>query len=114
MTGIESSARRRGQEPPPSALQALTTSCESKKDQVEASGAADVYLDELVGGDADIAFEQELRRNPYQVKIWLAYLKARAKAKPAIRYAHLCAGVRRFTEFQIYRALVCSLRTIAY
>lgn len=54
--------------------------------ETEATAAATgVDLDELVGGDADIAFEQELRRDPYQLKIWLAYLKAREKAKPGIR-----------------------------
>lgn len=44
-----------------------------------------VGLEELVGGDADIAFEQELRRDPYQLKIWLAYLKSKHDAKPPIR-----------------------------
>ncbi|CDJ53455.1 XPA-binding protein, putative [Eimeria brunetti] len=38
-----------------------------------AAGAAaadgEVDLDELVGGDEDIAYEQELRRDPYQVKV---------------------------------------------
>ncbi|KAL8451346.1 hypothetical protein Emag_002781 [Eimeria magna] len=50
-----------------------------------AAAAAEADLEELVGGDEDIAFEQELRRDPYQLKVWLAYLKSRAKAKPAIR-----------------------------
>lgn len=62
---------------------------ENEEDEFEvsarAAAAAALELDELVGGDADIAYEQELRRDPYQVKVWLAYLKSRAKAKPAIR-----------------------------
>ncbi|KAL8430388.1 hypothetical protein ACSSS7_005968 [Eimeria intestinalis] len=50
-----------------------------------AAGAGAADLEELVGGDEDIAFEQELKRDPYQLKVWLAYLKSREKAKPAIR-----------------------------
>ncbi|CDJ65681.1 XPA-binding protein, putative [Eimeria necatrix] len=71
---------------------------ENEEDEFEvsarAAAAAALELDELVGGDADIAYEQELRRDPYQVKVWLAYLKSRAKAKPAIRFVIYERAVR--------------------
>ncbi|KAL8427271.1 hypothetical protein Efla_002709 [Eimeria flavescens] len=59
-----------------------------------AAAAAEVDVEELVGGDADIAFEQELRRDPYQLKVWLAYLKSRQNAKPAIRFVIYERAVR--------------------
>ncbi|OEH78794.1 putative XPA-binding protein [Cyclospora cayetanensis] len=59
-----------------------------------AEAAAALDLSELVGGDADIAYEQELRRDPYQLKVWLAYLKSRAEAKPAIRFVIYERAVR--------------------
>ncbi|CDJ56390.1 hypothetical protein EMWEY_00053320 [Eimeria maxima] len=68
------------------------TSLKSAEATAAAAAAAEadtsLDLDELVNDDADIAFEQELRRDPYQVKVWLAYLKSRTKAKPAIRYVY--------------------------
>ena len=67
-----------------------------------AAAATSLDLDELVGGDEDIAFEQELRRDPYQVKVWLAYLKSRAKAKPAIRYVYLCFLLSHTPEYTLY------------
>ena len=87
------STRSRGDRLPLSTAPHEATSAGAKDadNDVEASAAdaaaatAALDLDDLVSGDADIAYEQELRRDPYQLKVWLAYLKSRSKTKPTIR-----------------------------
>ncbi|KAL8272800.1 hypothetical protein Esti_003274 [Eimeria stiedai] len=78
---------------------------ETETTAAAAAAAAAADLEELVGGDEDIAFEQELRRDPYQLKVWLAYLKSRAKAKPATRFVVYERAVRALPgSYKLWRA----------
>lgn len=96
VAGSSKPARENEEEEVPSSPNPAEATSAGSKDADEdveeaaaAAAAAAVDLEELVGGDADIAYEQELRRDPYQLKVWLAYLKSRAKARPAIRCVFL-------------------------
>merc|ERR1719446_859406 len=36
--------------------------------------------------ETDVAYEQELQQNPYSVKLWTAYVRAKAGAKQQVRF----------------------------
>ena len=52
---------------------------------VVASAAEKALLDDLMPGDEDLLYEDELLRNPYSLKMWWRYLAARADAPPKRR-----------------------------
>lgn len=39
----------------------------------------------FVSNDTDFVYEEELQRNPYQVKVWCAYLLSKKDAPPSTR-----------------------------
>lgn len=43
-------------------------------------------LDDLLPGEEDLLFEEELLRNPYALRMWHRYLDARKSANPRKRY----------------------------
>ncbi|KAG7675051.1 hypothetical protein Ndes2526B_g07899 [Nannochloris sp. 'desiccata'] len=47
---------------------------------------ADDALAELLPNDEDLIYEEELLRNPYNLKMWLRYIGARKDASPKKRY----------------------------
>jgi len=36
--------------------------------------------------ETDVAYEQELQQNPYSVKLWCAYVRAKTGAKQEVRF----------------------------
>ncbi|KYK64535.1 XPA binding protein 2 family protein, partial [Toxoplasma gondii TgCatPRC2] len=53
-----------------------------------AGGEASVSLDEFnfVTKETDIVYEQELQRDPFQVKVWVGYLNSKKDAPPYTRF----------------------------
>jgi pre-mRNA-splicing factor SYF1 len=47
---------------------------------------ADDALAELLPNEEDLIYEEELLRNPYNLKMWLRYIGARKDASPKKRY----------------------------
>jgi len=43
-------------------------------------------ISEDVLRETDVAYEQELRQNPFSVKLWFAYVRAKAEASHGVRY----------------------------
>ena len=35
--------------------------------------------------DGDVAFEEELARNPYSIKAWLSYIASKHTSRPRVR-----------------------------
>ena len=48
--------------------------------------ASDAALEDLLPGEDDLLFEEELLRNPYSLRMWIRYLDARKSANPRKRY----------------------------
>lgn len=46
----------------------------------------DDALAELLPNEEDLIYEEELLRNPYNLKMWLRYIGARKDASPKKRY----------------------------
>lgn len=47
---------------------------------------ADDALADLLPNEEDLIYEEELLRNPYNLKMWLRYINARKDAPPRKRY----------------------------
>jgi len=43
-------------------------------------------IEEDVLRETDVAYEQELQQNPYSVKLWFAYVRAKAQAPQKVRF----------------------------
>jgi hypothetical protein len=50
--------------------------------------------EEFMPTDEDLLYEEELLRNPYNLKMWLRYLDARKDASPKKRYLLYERGLR--------------------
>lgn len=51
-----------------------------------AAGDTSGGLEEEVLRETDVAYEQELQQNPYSVRLWVAYAKAKANAADRVRF----------------------------
>eukprot|EP00405_Crypthecodinium_cohnii_P040860 CAMPEP_0206553906 /NCGR_PEP_ID=MMETSP0325_2-20121206/16885_1 /ASSEMBLY_ACC=CAM_ASM_000347 /TAXON_ID=2866 /ORGANISM="Crypthecodinium cohnii, Strain Seligo" /LENGTH=969 /DNA_ID=CAMNT_0054053921 /DNA_START=161 /DNA_END=3066 /DNA_ORIENTATION=+ len=55
--------------------------------------------------ETDIAYEQELQQNPYNVRIWVAYLKAKANASHRVRFLIYDRAVKELPgSYKLWRA----------
>jgi pre-mRNA-splicing factor SYF1 len=43
-------------------------------------------MDDLLPDTQDLLYEEELARNPFNLKMWIRYIQARAEASPKRRY----------------------------
>ncbi|GLC45042.1 hypothetical protein PLESTB_001462400 [Pleodorina starrii] len=53
---------------------------------VVASGAQLRAMEDLLPQQEDLLYEEELARNPYNLKMWIRYIQARTEASPKRRY----------------------------
>lgn len=70
--------------------------------------------DDLMPSDEDLLYEEELLRNPYNIKMWCRYLQARADAPAKRRFLLYERAIRALPgSYKVLRTLIRSMRCLS-
>mmetsp|Transcript_8016 Transcript_8016/g.17347 ORF Transcript_8016/g.17347 Transcript_8016/m.17347 type:complete len:963 (+) Transcript_8016:185-3073(+) len=71
-------------------------------------------ISEDVLRETDVAYEQELQQNPYSVKLWFAYVRAKAQAPPRVRFLIYERAVKELPgSYKIWHAYLLERMAVA-